>query len=257
MHITNISVIIPFYNEAGNVIPLVQEIQDALYPLISFEIILVDDGSKDETYKDIQYCQQNYKNIKSVRHKNRYGQSAALRSGAKVVCYPWIVTLDGDGQNDPADIVILLKTFGVANSGSKMVIFGNRFRRHDNWLRRVSSIGANLIRRLILGDQCPDSGCALKLFPREGFLDLPFFDHMHRFLPALFQYYGHRVVNVSVGHRPRSQGNSKYTFWGRFLDGFFDLLGVLWLKRRTKVVLVDEALVEENHRNEMPSKVQL
>lgn len=255
MSITNLSVIIPFYNEAGNVIPLVQEIQACLSSRISFEIILVDDGSTDETYADIHSCQENDKSIKSVRHKKRYGQSAALRSGVKVAAYPWIVTLDGDGQNDPADISVLLKTFDINSDGSKMVIFGNRSHRYDNWLRRVSSVGANLIRRLILGDHCPDSGCALKLFPREGFLELPFFDHMHRFMPALFQYYGYQVINVSVGHRPRSQGNSKYTFWGRFMDGFFDLLGVLWLKRRTKVILVEEILVEDFPQTILASKI--
>lgn len=233
MFLPNLSVVIPFYNESGNVIPLVQEIMDCLSHKLTLELVLVDDGSTDETYADILAAQECCAVIRALRHQTRCGQSVALRTGIKEATYSWIVTLDGDGQNNPADIIILLEALFQQAEGSKIVIFGNRSIRHDDWLRRFSSVGANLIRRSILGDSCIDSGCALKLFPRDGFLDIPFFDHVHRFLPPLFQYYGYSVINVPVGHRARKLGKSKYTFFGRLMEGFFDLLGVLWLKKRS------------------------
>lgn len=233
MPIPAISVIIPFYNEAGNVIPLVEAtIHSLKKDNVLFNIILVDDASRDSTYTEILTCTKKYPEVTGIRHLRQKGQSAALRTGVLLAPYEWILTLDGDGQNNPADILFLLKALKNSNNSQGIVIFGNRPDRRDPLFTRICSRLANGIRQFILKDQCPDTGCGLKLFPRQGFMSLPHFNHFHRYLPSLFQMKGYCVINVPVTHRPRTRGKSKYGFWNRFLPGIWDLLGVLWLKNR-------------------------
>lgn len=224
-----LSIIIPVYNEADNVEPLYQEIAAAL-PLdhFAFEVIFVDDGSVDDTVHRLQALAKENPSLRLVCHKHNYGQSAALVSGARAARYPMLVTLDGDGQNDPADIPHLFNYVVDA----KTVVLGNRKKRDDNYLRKISSIIGNRIRQSLLNDQCPDTGCSLKLFPRDAFLSLPHFNHLHRFLPALFKRSGYTLVNVPVNHRPRLHGVSKYGVMNRLFVGIHDLIGVRWLLKR-------------------------
>lgn len=227
----SLSIVIPVYNESGNVQILTEEIIQALSAHdYLYEIIFVDDGSKDETPQRLEALQNLYSQVRIITHTKNYGQSAALVSGAKAAQYSWIVTLDGDGQNDPADIVVLCKALKEAEKQS--VILGNRKKRQDTWLRRASSRIANRFRQKLLKDDCPDTGCSLKLFPRDVFLELPRFNHMHRYFPALFKRYHFDIINVPVNHRPRLHGVSKYGLSNRLWVGIADIIGVMWLIRR-------------------------
>jgi dolichol-phosphate mannosyltransferase len=223
-----ISVVIPVCNEAENVAPLATEIAQALAGR-EFEILFVDDGSTDGTAAAVQACRAaGIAQIRLLRHSFRSGQSAAVCSGVRQARAAWVATLDGDGQNDPADIPALL-----AARGDARLVMGNRVgRRRDTWLRRLQSRVANGVRSRLLGDGTPDTGCGIKLMHRETFLDLPRFDHMHRFLPALFQRAGAKVVSVPVNHRARARGMSKYGLFDRLWVGIVDIFGVMWLKRR-------------------------
>jgi len=229
----DLSVVIPVRNEAENIAPLVAEIRAALDGRLEYEIVYVDDGSRDGTAEALAALAAGFPRLRVLRHDSSYGQSAAIRTGVKEARAPWIATLDGDGQNDPADIPALwAMTRQAADAG--LLIAGHRQKRRDSWVKRVSSRIANRVRARLLGDATPDTGCGLKLFPRELFLDLPFFDHMHRFLPALVQRQGGRTVSVPVNHRPRERGASNYGTLDRLAVGVTDLLGVLWLQRRAK-----------------------
>lgn len=225
-----LSVVIPVYNEQDNVLPLLAEIEAALANLRPFEVVFVDDGSSDGT-ADVLAAVVAEGRARALRHVRRSGQSAAVRTGVKAARGLWIATLDGDGQNDPADIPNLL-TAAEADPAIRLV-GGLRARRRDTLSKRLASRFANGLRQAMLKDGCTDSGCGLKLFERDAFLDLPFFGALHRFLPALFRAQGHAVAYVPVGHRPRERGTSKYTNLRRGLIGVVDLLGVYWLMRRT------------------------
>ena len=173
--------------------------------------------------------------IPEVRHEVSCGQSAAIRTGVKAARAPWIATLDGDGQNDPADIPKLIAARDLPENRSVQLIMGNRSAsRKDTAYRRLQSRIANGVRSGLLGDGTPDTGCGIKLFLRDTFLELPRFDHMHRFLPALFQRQGSRVVSVPVSHRERTRGTSKYGMLNRLWVGIVDIIGVMWLRRRFK-----------------------
>jgi dolichol-phosphate mannosyltransferase len=231
---TEISIIIPVKDEAGNVGPLAREIADALNglaPKPGFEIVFVDDGSRDTTKAELVSLRADLPMIRILVHAESFGQSRAIRSGVRAANSPIIVTLDGDGQNDPADIPKLLEAFANAPPSLGMIA-GERAQRKDNWRKRAASRAANSIRRRALGDNAKDTGCGLKLFRRDAFLALPFFDHMHRYLITLMQREGYEVRFVSVGHRPRAAGRSKYGNWDRFVVGISDIFGVMWLKRR-------------------------
>ncbi len=234
-----LSIVIPVKNEAGNIAPLVAEIVAALEGLADYEIVYVDDGSNDATAAEIGRLQARLPRLCLVRHATSGGQSAAIRSGVKAARGTWIATLDGDGQNDPADIPALwrLAQGSIQNSIREIVppllIAGHRARRRDTWTKRQASRIANAVRRRLLRDGTPDTGCGLKLFPRSLFLDLPYFDHMHRFLPALVLREGGSVRSVAVNHRPRQRGISKYGVLDRLGVGIADLLGVMWLRRRS------------------------
>lgn len=228
-----ISVVVPVCNEAENVAPLAREIAAALRGRAAFEMIFVDDGSTDDTVERVRAARADgLSELRLLRHSFRSGQSAAVHSGVKAARARWIATLDGDGQNDPTDLPKFLVARSDPANADVLLIMGNRVTRRDSWLRRLSSRIANGVRGGLLGDGTADTGCGIKLFLREAFLELPAFDHMHRFLPALFQRSGHRVVSIPVGHRPRTRGRSKYGLHNRLWVGIVDLFGVMWLKAR-------------------------
>lgn len=229
-----LSIVIPMHNEGPNVRPLLDEIAQACEGRYDYEIVVIDDGSRDETASELKaWRQAGHPRLRILHHARACGQSTAVHSGVHAARAPWIATLDGDGQNDPADIPRLFEAARTADSGTRMVA-GMRTKRQDNWLRRLSSRVANAVRSWMLNDATPDSGCGLKVFDRESFLRLPYFDHMHRFLPALFNIYGMRVTNLAVGHRPRLKGISKYGLHNRLWVGIVDLFGVMWLKARSR-----------------------
>jgi dolichol-phosphate mannosyltransferase len=228
----DLSVVIPVKNEAGNIAPLVTEIGDALDGRLDYEIVYVDDGSDDATAAEIRRLQPATPGLRLVRHRSSCGQSAAIRSGVKAARGAWIATLDGDGQNDPADIPALWRIAQDSPAEPPLLIAGHRSRRQDSRSKRRASRIANAVRRRLLHDNTPDTGCGLKLFRRDLFLDLPYFDHMHRFLPALVLREGGVVRSVPVNHRARERGVSKYGVLDRLAVGITDLVGVMWLRRR-------------------------
>jgi len=230
-----LSIVVPVHDEAENVEPLVAELLAIAGRIELVEIIFVDDGSADETAARLSQLRRGEKRLRLLRHDRRAGQSAAIRSGVKAARAAWIVTLDGDGQNDPADIPRLVAAAAAAPR-PPVLVGGLRTRRHDRWSRRAGSRLANAVRGRLLGDRCPDTGCSLKLFRRDRFLELPYFDGMHRFLPALFALGGEPVLYLPVNHRPRLHGRTKYGNLRRGLIGIVDLLGVRWLQSRTAVV---------------------
>jgi dolichol-phosphate mannosyltransferase len=222
-----LSVVVPVRNEAENIAPLVAEIRAALAGQ-AFEIVYVDDGSTDGTPAALSACAG--ADLVVRRHRASCGQSAAIVSGVQAARGTWIATLDGDGQNDPADIPRLLAR--AIETGGRALIAGHRVNRKDSSKKRWASRCANGIRARLLRDDTPDTGCGLKVFARDAFMALPHFDHMHRYLPALFLRAGLRVESVPVNHRPRLRGASNYGVWDRALVGIVDLFGVMWLQRR-------------------------
>ncbi len=232
-----LSVVVPVRNEQDNVEGLIIEINAALQPVIEHEIIYVDDGSTDSTYPRLKALQAKYSQLRIIHHAKSCGQSTAVRTGVKYAKYDWIATLDGDGQNNPADIPKLLSALA---EGVELVGGNRRQSRRDTWIKRISSVIANTVRSNMLKDDTPDTGCGLKLFSRAAFLDLPYFDHMHRFLPALIKRRGGKVVSVHVGHRNREHGKSNYGTFDRLMVGIVDLFGVAWLQRRAKLPIASE-----------------
>lgn len=230
--ISNISIVIPVLNEERNIINLITEIKKNLEKKIKYEIIIVDDGSSDNTHNVLlKYLKKN-KKVLVFKHKKNYGQSVSLRTGIMQTSSNYIVTLDGDGQNDPRDILKLLKNFETDKEF--MMVIGNRVKRIDNFARRLASRSAFKIRKFILKDETPDTGCAIKVFKKEDFLKLPFFNHIHRFLPFLFNSFKGKVISIQVNHRARINGYSKYSNFQRFLVGISDIFGVIWLRKRSK-----------------------
>lgn len=249
----DLSVVIPVKNEAENIAPLVGEIRAALDGLIAYEVLFVDDGSTDATAAEVMRVAAGTPYLRLLRHQRSCGQSAAIRSGVRAARASWIATLDGDGQNDPADIPALWRLAGAAAAPAVMIT-GYRKKRQDSWSKRSASRIANAIRRRLLGDDTPDTGCGLKLFARSLFLDLPYFDHMHRFLPALVLREGGTVRSVPVNHRPRRGGVSKYGVFDRLGVGIVDLCGVIWLKRRAaRPDMALEAVLDAQAASTTPS----
>lgn len=237
---TDLAVVVPVFNERDNIPPLLAEIASALRGRIDFEIIYVDDLSTDDSVAVLTAARAQYPELRIVRHLTRSGQSTAVWNGVRAARAPWIATLDGDGQNDPADIPKLLDARAGAAPDLKLFA-GWRVTRRDSFNKRISSKIANAVRSRMLRDDTPDTGCGLKLFERETFLRLPYFDHMHRYLPALMQRAGWQVRSVPVNHRPRGTGVSKYNNLNRALVGISDLRGVGWLIKRSRRTAVEEA----------------
>jgi len=233
------SVVVPVFNERDNVTPLVNEIVGALRGKHSFEIIYVDDQSKDDSFQVLKDLMASVPELRVIQHIRQSGQSTAVRNGVKAARGLWIATLDGDGQNDPADIPKLIEARNMAAPEIKLFA-GWRVNRKDTGSKRWASKIANSIRASFLKDETPDTGCGIKLFERAVFMDLPYFDHMHRYLPALVKRAGFQSVSVPVNHRERGSGVSKYNNLGRAWVGLKDLRGVAWLIKRSKVTGIKE-----------------
>ncbi|CAA7624435.1 glycosyltransferase family 2 protein [Magnetospirillum sp. UT-4] len=238
-----LAVVVPVKNEAGNIVPLLDEIHAALDGKAEFEVIYVDDGSDDATPMVLAEARLRFPRLRVLRHRFSCGQSQAIATAVKAARAPLIAMLDGDGQNDPADIPNMLARWRQApvEERAKLLIAGWRANRKDTASKRWASKAANAIRAWALKDATPDTGCGSKLFPRDLFLDFPRFDHMHRYLPALTIRAGGAVVSVKVNHRPRGTGRSNYSNLRRALVGVPDLLGVMWLMRRSRNPVVEPA----------------
>lgn len=228
------SIVVPCYNEQDSIVALAEEILGVTGADPAFELIVVDDCSTDETRARLVAARAGLEGpLRLVAHQVNSGQSAAICSGVDAARGDWIVTLDGDGQNDPADIPNLIRVLdSLPAGGGRPIICGHRTTRRDTFVRRLSSRIANTVRGALLRDETPDTGCGLKLINREAFLRLPRFDHMHRFLPALVRRDGGSVISVPVGHRARQGGVSKYGIHNRLWVGIVDIVGVMWLVRR-------------------------
>lgn len=229
-----LSVVAPMFDEAGGARLLVEEISAALAG-IDHEIIAVDDGSRDRTVDELIEAKKSVPRLRIVRHGANAGQSRAVRTGVLSARAPVIATLDGDGQNDPADIAGLYRALTRENAPAILaMVAGERRQRLDAAAKKTASRWANRIRRAILDDGSADTGCGLKVFYRDAYLRLPFFDHHHRYFPALMKREGFAVEFMAVGHRPREHGASKYNNLGRLAVAFRDILGVVWLKARAR-----------------------
>jgi dolichol-phosphate mannosyltransferase len=232
----DLSVVVPVHNETGNIERLVGEIREALAPHYQYEIVVVDDGSSDDTLARLRRLQPHVTELRLVAHATCCGQSTALWTGIRRARAATIATLDGDGQNDPRDIPRMVEYLRRQDpDGPRCLIAGHRQRRQDSAWRRLCSRVANGVRAGLFGDGTPDSGCGIKVLDRELFLEFPYFDHMHRFLPALARRHGAVVCSVAVHHRARRAGASHYATWDRLQAGIVDLLGVFWLLRRTRL----------------------
>lgn len=238
----NISIVIPARNEAGNIGALVRAIDAAMAGLRPVEIIVVDDGSTDATGAEVLGL--GLPHVRLIRHPQSGGQSAAVHSGVKAAQGAIIATLDGDGQNPPEELPRLVAPLLADKTGRVGLVAGQRVKRQDTWSKKIASRLANALRGWLLKDGTRDTGCGLKAFRREAFLALPFFNHMHRYLPALFARDGWQVAHVDVSHRARGAGRSNYSNLQRALVGAVDLLGVAWLLRRRKTV---RPLPEDTH----------
>lgn len=231
-----LTVVVPVKDEVENAVPLLMEICAALRGRTPFEVIFIDDASGDGTAGALIEARQKVPELRVLRHGRNSGQSRAVRTGVLAARGRLIATLDGDGQNDPADIPLLLDVWGKeeGKGGVLGLVAGQRVKRQDNWIKRISSRVGNGVRQWLLDDGTRDTGCGLKLFAREAFLQLPYFDHIHRFLPAMMLREGFRVSHADVRHRPRSHGISKYGTLDRLLVSLSDLIGVRWLLRRSR-----------------------
>lgn len=230
------SVIVPVHNEQDNVASLLREIVVAGGAHGSFEVIFVDDSSQDKTVDVLVAARADHPCLRILAHERNCGQSSAIRTGVQAAGGRLIVVLDGDGQNDPADIPKLLRRYEeLAQTRPIGMVSGRRVKRKDTMGKRAASRIGNGVRQWILRDHAVDVGCGLKVFARDNFLALPYFDHMHRYMPTLMLRQGLEVDFVAVNHRPRLHGQSNYGIFDRLWVGLGDILGVIWLKRRCRL----------------------
>lgn len=254
----SLSIVIPALNEAGNIGRLVEETFAFVPDEYIAEVIVVDDGSADATAAEVRELMATHPELRLVRHLARAGQSAAARTGVRFATGDLVATMDGDGQNDPADILRLAALLEREGPGTALA-GGIRRDRKAEGSKRLASRFANWLRGKLLADGCPDTGCGIKVFRRQVYLDLPFFCGQHRYLPALFQTYGHRVAYLAVNDRPRQRGTSKYTNLGRALIGIYDLIGVRWLmhRARTPAVVAEPSFTQRTTAIARPASVLL
>lgn len=238
---TDVAIVIPMRNEAENIGDLIGGIEAACAELSYYEILVVDDGSTDETAARAKDLMANRDTLRLIRHPESAGQSAAVHSGVMAATAPIVCTLDGDGQNPPSELPNLFRPLLADTTGHLGLVAGQRVGRQDTLSKRLASRFANTLRAFLLKDGTRDTGCGLKGFRRDGFLALPYFDHMHRYLPALFKRDGWEVLLVDVAHEERHAGRSNYSNIQRAFVGFFDLMGVAWLIRRRKKAQPEEA----------------
>lgn len=258
MSAMRVTVVIPALNEAGNIGRLVEETYAEVPAEMLAEVIVVDDCSEDTTGAEVKSLIErgSMPGLRYLRHGERGGQSAALRTGILAATSPVIATMDGDGQNDPADISRLVSLLAAPGTKGPALVGGVRTDRKAEGSKRLASRFANWLRDRILKDDCPDTGCGIKAYWREAFLRLPYFTSMHRYLPALFMTYGHEVAYAPVNDRPRVAGKSKYTNLGRAIVGIYDLIGVSWLRRRTKVPPIVEDKPEGRQISDLSSRLK-
>lgn len=231
----NLSIVVAVLNEADNIFPVCQEIAAILPQLPSCEVVFVDDGSTDDTLNELTKVQESIlPELQIFSHERCCGKSAALLTGIRGAKGQWVATLDGDGQDDPKDIIAMWKMAQEYHGRSPLVV-GVRLKRNDNFSRRLATRFANGLRRYLLKDGCPDTGAPMKLFLKDDFIRLPQFEGLHRFLPALLAHYGVPLLCYSVHHRQRLNGFSKYTNLNRAIVGIRDLLGVIWLLNRIRL----------------------
>ncbi|HAT34554.1 MAG TPA: dolichol-phosphate mannosyltransferase, partial [Rhodospirillaceae bacterium] len=221
-----LSIVVPMKDESENVAPLIREIEKALGETLQYEIICIDDGSEDGTLSALKQAKADCPRLRVLKHEVCCGQSTATRTGVQAARADWVATLDGDLQNPPSEIAKLISARDQASATNLAMVAGQRLKREDSLFRKFCSRTANGFRSWALGDGIRDTGCSLKLFRRDVFLDLPYFDHMHRFLPALMQRTGGQVMTVDVEHRPRAAGQTKYGLMNRLWTGIIDLIGV-------------------------------
>jgi dolichol-phosphate mannosyltransferase len=229
-----VSVVVPVRNEVDNVAPLISEIAAALDGRFGYEIIYVNDGSTDDTGARLQELMRELPNLRQLRHAKSCGQSAAVRSGVRAARGALVVTLDGDGQNNPTFLPRMIEM--LMDNARLGLVAGQRVGRKATFSKRMQSRIANKVRSFVLRDSTRDTGCGLKAFRRDAFMALPYFDGLHRFLPALVRREGYEIGYVDVVDRPRHAGVSNYGMWDRLWVGIMDLMGVWWLIRRKKSV---------------------
>lgn len=227
------SVVVAVFNESENLAPLLAEIATAFEGKYAYEVVYVDDGSTDDTLARLTTLKSQYPRLRVLASAPRSGKSFAMHTGVKAAQAPWILALDGDGQNDPADLPAICEM--VLKAGPQLGLVGGiRRKRRDTISKRIGSRVGNGIRQFFLRDGCPDTGCGVKVFRRDAYLDLPVFEGQHRFMPALFQSRGWGTEYVLINDRLRERGVSKYNNFQRALVGVPDLIGVAWLKRRAR-----------------------
>ncbi|KCZ92270.1 glycosyltransferase family 2 protein [Hyphomonas johnsonii] len=233
-HSLEFSIVVPVHNEAGNVQALVEEIARA-HDGRAYEMVFVDDASTDDTRAVLADLKTRFPMLRVLGHRKNAGQSRAIRSGIIAARAPVVGTIDGDGQNDPADLPDLYRQLVRADAPAELkMVMGRRASRKDTAWKRFGSRFANNIRQWMLKDDCDDTGCGTKVMNRDAYLALPYFDHMHRYMPAMMKAEGYKVEFRDVNHRPRGAGTSSYTNFGRLNDAFSDLRGVMWLIRRRR-----------------------
>lgn len=236
-----LSVLVPVFNEAGNILPLLAEVHAALDGVCRYEVVFVDDGSSDASAAELKQAQDSDPLVRVLRHRKRSGKSAALVTGFWAARAPWVQTLDGDRQNDPSDVARVWKMIHAPAPSPRLgIVAGQRKKRNDGLIKWASSRIANFVRRNLLRDDTADTGCGFKLIRREIAVKFPFFDGMHRFLPALTRRCGYEILQVRIEDRARVAGVSKYGFFGRLGAGIFDLFGVFWLMQRGTLAEADE-----------------
>jgi dolichol-phosphate mannosyltransferase len=246
-----LSIVVPLKNEAENVGFVTEAIAAACLPLAPYEIVYVDDGSDDGTAARVVALAEDFPQVRLVRHATSAGQSAAVHSGVTLARGSAICTLDGDGQNPPSEIPKLAARLdGRAFPEGVALVAGQRVGRQDTASKRWASRAANAVRQRLLHDDTRDTGCGLKLFRRDVFLALPYFDHMHRYLPALVARDGWRTLHQDVAHAPRHAGRSNYSNLARALAGAYDLVGVVWLIKRRKKARPVEVTTAARERRE-------